>query len=105
MCKSYCRARARSASSAGFATAVELGPGRNPASGRIRREHFRLFRRSPARAGRAKMYSVSEEASGAVIRVVYVEDDERLARLTTHYLNSHGIEVHRVSRGDQALGE
>lgn len=51
------------------------------------------------------MYDVSEEASGAVIRVVYVEDDERLARLTTHYLNSHGIEVHRVSRGDQALGE
>jgi DNA-binding response OmpR family regulator len=71
----------------------------------MRREHFRLFRRSPARAGRAKMCNVSEEASGAVIRVVYVEDDERLARLTTHYLNSHGIEVHRVSRGDQALGE
>jgi len=51
------------------------------------------------------MFVVSEEVSGAVIRVVYVEDDERLARLTTHYLNSHGVEVVRVSRGDLALAE
>ena len=49
--------------------------------------------------------NVSEEASNAVIRVVYVEDDERLARLTSHYLNSHGIEVVRVARGDLALAE
>lgn len=39
------------------------------------------------------------------IRVVYVEDDDRLARLTTQYLNSHRVEVHVVSRGDQALAE
>ena len=39
------------------------------------------------------------------IRVVYVEDDDRLARLTTQYLNSHRVEVHVVSRGDQALPE
>jgi DNA-binding response OmpR family regulator len=49
---------------------------------------------------------VSSEVSGsAAIRLVYVEDDERLARLTTHYLNSHGIEVFRVSRGDLAVAE
>jgi two-component system OmpR family response regulator len=39
------------------------------------------------------------------IRVVYVEDDDRLARLTTQYLNTHRVEVHVVSRGDQALAE
>ncbi|HEU4735256.1 MAG TPA: response regulator, partial [Kofleriaceae bacterium] len=39
------------------------------------------------------------------IRVVYVEDDDRLARLTTQYLNSHRVEVHVVSRGDQAVSE
>jgi two-component system OmpR family response regulator len=39
------------------------------------------------------------------IRIVYVEDDDRLARLTTQYLNSHRVEVHLVSRGDLALAE
>jgi two-component system OmpR family response regulator len=39
------------------------------------------------------------------IRVVYVEDDERLARLTTQYLESHQIEVHLVTRGDRATSE
>jgi len=39
------------------------------------------------------------------IRVVYVEDDERLARLTTQYLTSHDIAVHLVTRGDQAVAE
>jgi DNA-binding response OmpR family regulator len=39
------------------------------------------------------------------IRVVYVEDDDRLARLTTQYLTSHRVEVHVVSRGDQAVAE
>ena len=39
------------------------------------------------------------------IRVVYVEDDDRLARLTTQYLKTHQVEVHVVSRGDQAVGE
>ena len=39
------------------------------------------------------------------IRVVYVEDDDRLARLTTQYLKTHGVDVHVVSRGDQALPE
>ena len=34
----------------------------------------------------------------AEIRVVYVEDDERLARLTTQYLASHQVEVHLVPR-------
>ncbi len=39
------------------------------------------------------------------IRVVYVEDDERLARLTSQYLASHHIEVNLVTRGDLALAE
>jgi DNA-binding response OmpR family regulator len=39
------------------------------------------------------------------IRVVYVEDDERLARLTTQYLESHRVEVHLVTRGDRAVAE
>jgi DNA-binding response OmpR family regulator len=39
------------------------------------------------------------------IRVVYVEDDERLARLTTQYLTSHKVIVHLVTRGDQAVAE
>ncbi|MBV8759866.1 MAG: response regulator transcription factor [Deltaproteobacteria bacterium] len=39
------------------------------------------------------------------IRVLYVEDDERLAKLTTEYLQSHGLEVHWISRGDRALAE
>jgi len=41
----------------------------------------------------------------AEIRVVYVEDDERLARLTTQYLASHQVEVHLVPRGDLAVAE
>jgi DNA-binding response OmpR family regulator len=43
--------------------------------------------------------------SEAEISVVYVEDDERLARLTTQYLTSHRIMVHLVTRGDQAVTE
>lgn len=39
------------------------------------------------------------------IRVLYVEDDERLARLTLEYLTSHGLEVHVVPRGDLAVAE
>jgi len=39
------------------------------------------------------------------IRVVYVEDDERLARLTMQYFASHGLEVTLVTRGDQAVAE
>jgi DNA-binding response OmpR family regulator len=39
------------------------------------------------------------------LSVVYVEDDERLARLTAQYLRSHRVEVTVVARGDLALGE
>lgn len=39
------------------------------------------------------------------IRVVYVEDDDRLARLTTQYLATHRVEVHLVNRGDLAVAE
>jgi DNA-binding response OmpR family regulator len=44
-------------------------------------------------------------ASDASISVVYVEDDERLARLTSQYLSSHGVEVTVVHRGDLAVAE
>ncbi len=39
------------------------------------------------------------------VSVVYVEDDERLARLTAQYLTSHHVEVSLVSRGDLAVAE
>jgi len=39
------------------------------------------------------------------IRVVYVEDDARLARLTAQYLETHAVDVHLVGRGDMALAE
>ncbi|HEX7478473.1 MAG TPA: response regulator [Polyangiales bacterium] len=37
--------------------------------------------------------------------VVLVEDDERLARLTSQYLASHGVTVVIVPRGDLAVAE
>ncbi|HEY5374198.1 MAG TPA: hypothetical protein VIK01_10965 [Polyangiaceae bacterium] len=39
------------------------------------------------------------------LSALYVEDDDRLARLTAQYLRSHGVEVTVVPRGDQALSE
>ncbi|MBX7191295.1 MAG: response regulator transcription factor [Sandaracinaceae bacterium] len=39
------------------------------------------------------------------LTVVYVEDDERLARLTAQYLGTHGVTVHVVTRGDVAVAE
>lgn len=39
------------------------------------------------------------------LSIVYVEDDERLGRLTAQYLESHGLEVHLCRRGDQAATE
>jgi DNA-binding response OmpR family regulator len=43
--------------------------------------------------------------SEAAITVVYVEDDERLARLTTQYLGTHDVRVTLVHRGDLAVAE
>jgi two-component system OmpR family response regulator len=47
------------------------------------------------------------EAEGpqAMIRVLYVEDDARLGRLTSTYLERHGLEVHLMTSGEQALAE
>lgn len=39
------------------------------------------------------------------ITIVYVEDDERLARLTTQYLVAHHVQVFHVARGDEAVAE
>jgi DNA-binding response OmpR family regulator len=41
----------------------------------------------------------------AHLKLVYVEDDQRLARLTSKYLTLHGVEVSTVARGDLALPE
>ena len=48
---------------------------------------------------------LSEMEAPDLVRVVYVEDDERLARLTMKYLASHGIETTLVTRGDLAAAE
>lgn len=37
--------------------------------------------------------------------VLYVEDDERLARLTMQYLVAHQVDVRLVTRGDRAVAE
>jgi DNA-binding response OmpR family regulator len=39
------------------------------------------------------------------ITVVYVEDDDRLGRLTAQYLATHAVDVHLVPRGDLAVAE
>jgi DNA-binding response OmpR family regulator len=39
------------------------------------------------------------------LSVVYVEDDPRLAQLTRKYLESHGLTVSLVARGDLAVAE
>lgn len=59
-----------------------------------------LLRRSTRGAAGGILLAVNE-----TIRVLYVEDDERLARLTMEYLHSHGLEVHLVPRGDLAVAE
>ena len=46
----------------------------------------------------------ADEALGK-LTIVYVEDDERLARLTSQYLSTHGVDVTVVARGDEAMAE
>jgi DNA-binding response OmpR family regulator len=48
---------------------------------------------------------MSEDVLEGHVRVVLVEDDTRLARLTGQYLESHRIEVTLVARGDLAVAE
>src|ERR1700742_4000672 len=48
---------------------------------------------------------MSDDVLEGHLRVVLVEDDARLARLTAQYLESHGVEVSVVARGDLALAE
>src|SRR5262249_53318229 len=45
------------------------------------------------------------ETGTEIIRVLFVEDDERLARLTTRYLEGHGILVTWVADGNHGLAE
>jgi len=54
---------------------------------------------SPAR----RWWNIASVTDG--IRVLYVEDDERLARLTMEYLVTHGLDVHLVPRGDLAVAD
>jgi two-component system, OmpR family, response regulator len=39
------------------------------------------------------------------ISVLYIEDDERLARLTAQYLESHGVRVTVAANGDEGLAQ
>jgi len=48
---------------------------------------------------------MAESEGNEHVTVVYVEDDERLARLTAQYLGSHDVEVFVVARGDEAVAE
>ncbi|HTQ05473.1 MAG TPA: response regulator transcription factor [Polyangiaceae bacterium] len=48
---------------------------------------------------------MSDEVFEGRLRVVLVEDDARLARLTAQYLESHRVEVTTVARGDLAVAE
>lgn len=47
----------------------------------------------------------SERAELEQVSLVYVEDDERLGKLTAEYLRSHNVDVTLVSRGDLAVAE
>jgi DNA-binding response OmpR family regulator len=64
-------------------------------------------RRAPAGWNTSPVTAEADRAAPlpGEIRIVYVEDDERLARLTTQYLESHRVEVHLVTRGDRAVAE
>ena len=53
----------------------------------------------------ALMTAPSPHRPDEKLLVVYVEDDDWLARLTSQYLASHQVEVVVVPRGDQALAE
>jgi two-component system response regulator RstA len=48
---------------------------------------------------------MSNDLAEGHLRVVLVEDDARLARLTAQYLESHAVEVTLVARGDLAVAE
>jgi two-component system OmpR family response regulator len=48
--------------------------------------------------------SLELEEVGVPIRVLYVEDDEKLAHLTRRYLENHGLIVTWVGDGEGALG-
>jgi DNA-binding response OmpR family regulator len=48
---------------------------------------------------------MSSDPTTTELSVVLVEDDARLARLTAQYLESHGIVVTIVTRGDRAVAE
>jgi len=57
----------------------------------------------PAPKSRDGSREASREAEP--LSVLYVEDDERLGRLTAQYLQSHGLRVSLCRRGDQAVAE
>lgn len=49
----------------------------------------------------ARIMTATEEK----LTVVLVEDDERLAQLTAHYLESHNVTVTIVNNGRDAVGK
>lgn len=53
----------------------------------------------------ASVVGSTEPQAEPEISVVYVEDDARLAQLTTQYLSSHQVRVFLVARGDEAVAQ
>lgn len=53
----------------------------------------------------AKLGHMPSEPEATNLSIVLVEDDARLARLTAQYLESHGVLVHIVARGNLAVAE
>lgn len=71
---------------------------------------YRLLPGLPPGAGACHSLPAMTSAGGPAeaderITIVYVEDDERLGRLTSQYLKAHGVEVFLVDRGDLAVAE
>lgn len=51
------------------------------------------------------IFAMTEASGGAGIRVLMIEDDERLAQLTTRYLSAHGLETRYEVTGPRGLDE
>src|SRR5262249_10634219 len=63
------------------------------------------FRLCQAQSSSQRRISCAAATHQSVIRVLYVEDDHRLAHLTSVYLETQGLEVHVVPHAEPAIGE
>ncbi len=72
---------------------------------RVLQLRFRLLTVATREQAGAKVVTMASDPANPELSVVLVEDDARLARLTAQYLESHGVSVTIVARGDQAVAE